>query len=601
MASLAPLPVTVPLLVAALLLGLGKWLPKGTGSIVAIATAVSVTVIAGLLTAATAAAPLVYWFGAWHPSGGIAIGIAFTVDPFGAGLAAFVALLSAASAVFAWGYFDEVGVLFHVLLLTFLAAMAGFCLSGDIFNLFVFFELMSVTAFALTAYRLEASSLAGAIQFTVTNSLAGFIMLWGVALLYGRTGALNLAQIHQALAGRPADALVLAAMVMLFGALLTKAAAVPFHLWLADAHAVAPTPVSVLFSGVMVGLGVFGVARLYWTVFAGVVPAALLSDILLMFGLATATIGAFACLAQRHIKRLLAFSTISHIGVMLVGVAVLTPDGLGGAAFYLLGHGFVKGALFMGAGILLAYCRDIDEIRLRGCGGFLPATGVLFAAGGLLLGGLPIGMAHHGRALIDAALSRTGWEWMRPLLGATGAITGAAILRLTGRVFLGWGPRGGAEAEGPSEREREKQADRPLWLLLTPAAILVAAAVGLPFLPGLEAGTLGAALSFMRENAYAAHVLGGAPWPPVPAVSPPPASILPGLWDTGGAVALAAFELLRHRLPRLVTGPGGCLVRPFFAGLNRLHSGRVGDYVAWLMAGMAAFGGALAVGVSLVA
>jgi multicomponent Na+:H+ antiporter subunit D len=154
-------------------------------------------------------------------------------------------------------------------MLLFLAGMIGLCFAGDLFNLFVFFELMSVTAYALTAYKLEESTLEGAFNFTITNSIAGFLILLGIGLLYGRTGALNLAEIGRSLARGGAHGVVLMAMVAVMTGFFVKAAQVPFHFWLPDAQAVAPSPVCVLFSGVMVALGLYAAARVYWTVFAG--------------------------------------------------------------------------------------------------------------------------------------------------------------------------------------------------------------------------------------------------------------------------------------------------------------------------------------------
>jgi len=167
-------------------------------------------------------------------------------------------------------YFDSVDGLFQVLMTLFAAGMVGFCLTGDLFNLVVFFELMGAAAYALTGYLIEERApIQGAINFAITNSIAGYAMFLGVGLLYARTGALNTAQIGLALDRHGTDPLVVVAMVLLFLGFLTKAAAVPVHFWLADAHAVAPVPVCVLFSGVMIDLGVYAVARLYWVIFAG--------------------------------------------------------------------------------------------------------------------------------------------------------------------------------------------------------------------------------------------------------------------------------------------------------------------------------------------
>src|SRR5205807_2995096 len=131
---------------------------------------------------------LVYWFGGWRPRHGIAVGIAFTVDPFGAALAALAGALMTAALVFSYSYFEEVGHLYYTLMLVFLGGLVGFALTGDLFNLFVFFELMSVAAYALTGYRIEqASAVQGALNFAITNTIGAFLVLLGIALLYGRT------------------------------------------------------------------------------------------------------------------------------------------------------------------------------------------------------------------------------------------------------------------------------------------------------------------------------------------------------------------------------------------------------------------------------
>ena len=370
--QLPALAVAVPLLAAAVLSALNRLLRPRRRILdsAAIITGAAVAVMLATLVFRTFHGDQVYWFAGFKPAHGIAIGIDFAVGPLSAGLACLAALLVTAAMVFSWRYFEEISTYYHALMLTFLAGMTGFCLTGDIFDLFVWFEVMGVSAYALTAYRPEERGpIQGALNFAITNSVGAYLSLSGIAVIYGRTGALNMAQIGRAIAGHRPDGLVVVAFLLIITGLLIKSSIVPFHFWLADAHAVAPTPVCVLFSGVMVELGLYGIARVYWSVFGDALGHRdVITHTFVALGLLTAVVGALFCFRERHLKRLLAFSTISHAGMFLAGFALLTPLGLAGVAVYVVGHGLLKAALFMCVGIVLHRLGSVNESWLHGRG-----------------------------------------------------------------------------------------------------------------------------------------------------------------------------------------------------------------------------------------
>ena len=446
MDQLLPLAVVLPLLVAAAISALTPVLRRQRRILdsVAIATSATVTVLLVVIMIRVAHRDETYWFAGFRPHHGIAIGIDFAVGPLSAGLACLAAVLVTAGMIFSWRYFEEVATYYHVLMLAFLAAMTGFCLTGDIFDMFVWFELMGVAAYALTAYRPEErGSIQGALNFAITNSVGAYLTLSGIAVVYGRTGALNMAQIGHDLARHPPDGLVVVAFVLIITGWLIKGAIVPFHFWLADAHAVAPTPVCMLFSGVMVELGLYGVARVYWSMFGQALGnRAAITNVFLALGLLTAIVGALFCFRERHIKRLLAFSTISHAGMFLVGVALLTPLGLAGAAVSVAGHALVKAALFLCTGIVLHRLGSVNETALHGRGRRLRVTGVIFTLAAFGLADLPPFATYLGKGWIEDTGSAHGWpgssccwcsprRWSaRPCCGWPGASSTGWAIRL---------------------------------------------------------------------------------------------------------------------------------------------------------------------------
>jgi multicomponent Na+:H+ antiporter subunit D len=578
--ALTPLPVAVPLVGAALMACLRKWLSRTVADSIGILIGALTLGVSCLLLAKVVHAPIVYWFGNWFPRGSVILGISFVADPISVGLAVLASTLTVLSLIFSWRLVDSGSNHFQPLMLIFLAAMCGFSLTVDIFNMFVFFELMSTAAFALCGLKTgEPAPLQGAFNFAVTNTIAAFLVLTGISLLYSITGALNMAQIGMAIGPRH-DPLVLFAFTLLVCGFFIKAAIIPFHFWLPDAHAVAPTPVCVLFSGLMVELGLFAVARLRFMVFARTFSAHenLLRSILLVLAVLTILIGGLMCYAEHHLKRMLAFSTICHAGIMLVAIALGSPPAFAAMLVYLLGHALVKGGLFLTSGILLHRLRAIGERSLFAKGKSLRWTALLWFAGALGLAAAPPFLLMVGEAGVSKAAEEIGYSWISWIIMLGGILTSAAVLRVGMHIFFGWGtePITDEAAEVGELPETANEDQRVFWYQFVPAAVCFAIPICLIAMPEWRPVLRHASTAFTQQSGMAQLIYKGH---------------VNSSDDVGGPDTLAGSALssvFRSRLGRVLRL--GAYMESGIRPMRVLQSGHPGDYVLWITIGLAIVG-----------
>jgi multicomponent Na+:H+ antiporter subunit D len=280
---------------------------------------------------------------------------------------------------------------YYTLFLLMLAGLNGVVLAGDMFNLFVFLEITAISSYALVAFGVEAEELEASFKYQVLGGTASALILLGIALFYHTTGTLNFARASEVMSGVPDEKLapvVFLGVLFLVGFSL-KAALMPFHAWLPDAHPSAPAPISAMLSGVVIKvLGVYTLIRLFLTVFPGHIISEL-PTIFLVLGTLSMAAGAFLALGQKDLKRLLAYSSISQIGYVIFALGLQSELGYLGALFHMLNHANFKSLLFLNSGAVV-YRTDTREMeRLGGLSQRMPVTGTTSLVGALSISGIP--------------------------------------------------------------------------------------------------------------------------------------------------------------------------------------------------------------------
>lgn len=381
---------------------------------------------------------------------GAPLGIALVADGLSAVMLLMTAVVGALTGLYAAGYLapgrshdpdpaaaaDHHQRYFWPLWLFMWAALNALYLSGDLFNIYVTLELLGLSAVPLVALA-GGRSLAAAMRYLLVSMLGSLTWLFGVALVYGSSGVLDLDRLSRIITAGPAVATGVALMT---GGMLMKTALFPLHFWLPPAHASAPAPVSALLSAVVVKATFYLVLRLWTQVFpAALAPAA--GQLLAGLGAAAVLWGSVQALRQRRLKLLLAYSTVSQIGyfflVFALPPAEVRADAASTAVLFVLAHAFSKAALFLASGnILLALGHD-DIDRLGGAGGRLPVTLFAFGVAGVNLMGLPPSGGFIAKWRMLTAATQAGAWGMVLVLTLGGLLAAAYLLRVLAPALMG--------------------------------------------------------------------------------------------------------------------------------------------------------------------
>lgn len=410
-----------------------------------------------------------YWMGNWAPVSGYAIGIGYEVDALNLFFALLVTTTFTLSGIYSIKYMERDHHLGHyyTLFLMLSGSVLGLVLTGDIFNMFVMIEIMTFASVALTAFRNNKfGALEAGFKYLIIGSIGSSLTLAGIALLYAQCRTLNMAQISAALVGGNFNPTILLSFALMLSGFGVKSYIVPFHTPASEAYMVAPSSVSMLFSGMVNKAGVYGIIRLTYVIFRAMDFEAL-NVLLVIFGTVTMFVGVTMALAQHDFKRLLAFHSISQIGYVITAIGLGTALGLSSGLFHAMNHTLFKGLLFLTAGAVLYATGTSDLDKLGGLAKKMPKTAICFLVGAFSISGLPPFNGFVSKWMIyqsvySEAIAANNFVYVVATIVAlvVSVMTLASFIKVTQAVFFGQLPK-----ELENTREVPLLMRIPMWIM----------------------------------------------------------------------------------------------------------------------------------------
>ncbi len=492
------LPILIPLMSGAV--SLVFWRSRLMQRLVAVGGTAGLLITAlWLLASVNREGILVMHMGNWAAP----FGISLVADLLGAIMVVLTGIIGFAVAIYslatagrgheAYGYFP----LMHLLL----AGVAGAFLTGDIFNLYVWFEVMLVASFALLILGSEKAQMEGAIKYVTLNLLSSVIFLIAVGLLYGMVGTLNMADIARRLAAVEDQGMVDALAMMFMVAFGIKAAAFPLFFWLPASYHTPPVAVSALFAGLLTKVGVYALFRVFTLIFHH--SPGYTHEILLWGAGLTMLSGVLGAAAQFEFRRILSFHIVSQIGYMILGLALFTPLAIVGGVFYIMHHIIVKANLFLVSGIVH---RLGGSYQLKRLGGFYrshPWLAVLFLIPALSLAGIPPLSGFLAKFIVIRAGIEAEAYGVTAIALLVGLLTLYSMIKIWSEVFWKSTPPEGDVAPYPEVRQRE------LWLMAAPVVGLGLCTLFIGLYPApIHALAEASAAQLLDPDAYIRAVLG---------------------------------------------------------------------------------------------
>ncbi|MBK8985989.1 MAG: hypothetical protein IPM39_07890 [Chloroflexi bacterium] len=493
-ANLALLPVVIPLMGAMIGLLLRKQRPlQAYWTLGAMLTSLAAS-LALLLTVWQTGQPIVYQSGGWAAP----FGIALVGDLLAAVFVFMTQLVMVTGIVYAMGSQDKVVTYptFFPLFLTLTTGLSGAMMTGDLFNMYVFAELLVISGTVLTAVSDDKYGTEAAYKYFYISLLAAFFMLLAIGSLYVSYGTLNMADMAARVAVNSGRPLLWPGIAFLLAAFMIKSAVFPFHFWQPDFHTAAPTAVSAMLSSVVVKLGVYGFLRMTTLLFVAQAP--LIQAVLLVAGVVGVIFGGLSALGTHNVKRMLAYSTLAQVGFILVGIGWGTNLSIAAAIVFAFNHSLIKAAMLMLAGYVAsrASVKSAAFAVVTGVGRPLPAAGILFFMGSLALAGIPPTNGFVSKALLFTSGIAAEGMWTLLLIGLTSMFTLVYTMRAFQRIW--WL----APAEGITTKPT---GDR----LIAPALLLTMIVILGVWAEPLVAVAQAASAAIADPSIYIRAVLGG--------------------------------------------------------------------------------------------
>ena len=360
-------------------------------------------------------------------------GINLTVGPLGIFLATLIQFMGLLVAIYVLSYkVPEPSEKFYMLLILAVMGASGIVMTGDIFNLFVFLEITSIASYSLAASAKTGGSVEGAFKYIVLGSLGSTLVLLGIALLYAQLGTLNMADIARQIGKVDTTVLVAASLLFITG-FAVEAEAFPMNGWVPDAYTGAPFPAVAIFAGAIAKAGIYGIARIFYTI----IGAPSYWHLIMIIGILTLLIGELSALLQKDFKRLLAYSSIGQMGLVLVAIGAGTLDTIAGGLFQAFNHAITKGLLFLTLGIVVAGVGSSNLQDLEGLGKKKPYLGLLFFIGILSLIGMPPFAGFWSKILVVFSIIKANYIVYAVLILVGAAIEVAYYVRVLRTLYSG--------------------------------------------------------------------------------------------------------------------------------------------------------------------